>query len=160
MTGCYIILSIVTLRMLIAALIVLMGGCSKDNKTKQPVLPPVQENPNSAQPAAGVKNPLYKFIELVGFRTSEEKPGAVKVRFGVVNHSEAEVGDLGLRITLKPSLAKPSDPGICTFDVKVLSLKPNELKDVEGTCQTKLRIYELPDWQFLRATFEITSPEN
>lgn len=137
-----------------------MGGCSSSSsQPKQPVLPPVMENPMSAQPAGAAKNPLYKFIELVGFRTFEGKPGSLQVHFGVVNHSDADVGDLGLRLTLKPSVAKPADPPICVIDVKVPSIGPNELKDVVGTCSTKLRIYELPDWQFLRATFEITSPQ-
>jgi hypothetical protein len=29
---------------------------------------------------------------------------------------------------------------------------------VDAKVNTKLRIYELPDWQFLRAEFDITSP--
>jgi hypothetical protein len=40
----------------------------------------------------------------------------------------------------------------------VASLGPQENKDVTVTVPTKLRLYELPDWQFLRAQFEITSP--
>jgi hypothetical protein len=44
------------------------------------------------------------------------------------------------------------------FDAKVPSLGPEEIQDVTATAATKLRIYELPDWQFIKAEFEITSP--
>jgi hypothetical protein len=33
------------------------------------------------------------------------------------------------------------------------------LKDVKAEIPTKLRVYELPDWQFLKADFEITDPK-
>ena len=41
---------------------------------------------------------------------------------------------------------------------KVPSLGPLEIKDISAKVTTKLRIYELPDWQFMRADFDITSP--
>jgi hypothetical protein len=75
-----------------------------------------------------------------------------------VNHSEADIGDLGLKVTLTTTAAKPGDPPVGVFDAKVPTLGPQETKDVTATIPTKLRIYELPDWQFLRAEFEITSP--
>jgi hypothetical protein len=40
----------------------------------------------------------------------------------------------------------------------VPSLGPQEVKDISATALTKLRIYEMPDWQFIRAEVEITSP--
>jgi hypothetical protein len=82
----------------------------------------------------------------------------LKITFGVVNHSDADIGDLGLHVKLVTSAAKPEDPPIAEFDAKVPSLGPQENKDVSVIVPTKLRIYELPDWQFLRAQFEITSP--
>lgn len=147
-------------RIVAVVFIAFLAGCSSQKKSQTSPLPPVRESSTSAQPPANAQNPLYKFIEVVGFRTSETKPGSIDVRFGVVNHSDADVGDLGLRITLRSSVAKPSDPPLCTFDVKVPSIGPNELKDVDGTCETKLRIYEFPDWQFTRSSFEITSPQD
>ena len=104
------------------------------------------------------KHPLAKYIELAGFRMAESGAGKLKVTFGVVNHSDADIGDLGLKVTLTTSAAKPGDAPIAEFDVKVPDLGPQENKDVSTVVPTKLRIYELPDWQFLRAKFEITSP--
>ena len=44
------------------------------------------------------------------------------------------------------------------FDAKIPALGPQEDHDVLATTKTKLRVYEMPDWQFLRAEFDITSP--
>jgi hypothetical protein len=38
------------------------------------------------------------------------------------------------------------------------SLGPLQNKDVSVTVPTTMRVYELPDWQFLRGQFEITAP--
>jgi hypothetical protein len=42
--------------------------------------------------------------------------------------------------------------------VKVPAIGPNGYQEASAPLKTKRRIYELPDWQFLRAEFEITSP--
>jgi len=70
----------------------------------------------------------------------------------------ANIGDLTLKIRLVTTAAKPDDPPITEFEAKVPALGPQEIKDVAATATTKLRIYELPDWQFIRAEVEITSP--
>ena len=113
--------------------------------------------PTSAVPTK--KHPLAKYVELVGFRLSEAGGGKMRVKFAVVNHSEADIGDLGVKVRLLTSSSKPDDPPIAEFEVKVPTLGPEEIKDVEATTPSKLRIYELPDWQFLKAEFEITSPQ-
>jgi hypothetical protein len=113
--------------------------------------------PTSAVPTK--KHPLAKYVELVGFRLSEAGGGKLRVKFTVVNHSEADIGDLGVRVRLMTSSSKPDDPPIAEFEVKVPTLGPEEIQDVVATAPSKLRVYELPDWQFLKAEFEITSPE-
>jgi hypothetical protein len=145
-------------RIIVACLVIALAGCSsppatdsKDTKKTGPV------EPTSAVPTK--KHPLAKYVELVGFRLSEAGGGKLKVKFVVVNHSEADIGDLGVRVRLTTSSAKPDDPPIATFDVKVPSLGPEEIQDVSATSPSKLRVYELPDWQFLKAEFEITSPQ-
>jgi hypothetical protein len=103
-------------------------------------------------------HPLAKYLELSGYRITETAPGKLSVKFAVVNHSDADIGDLTLKIKLITTAAKPDDPPITEFEAKVPALGPQELKDVTATAATKLRIYELPDWQFIRAAVEITSP--
>ncbi len=100
---------------------------------------------------------MAKYLELVGFRLSEKGAGKLIVKFAVVNHSEADIGDLDMKIRLTTTAAKPDDPPILEFDAKAPQLGPLEMKEVTATGTTKLRIYELPDWQFIRANVEITS---
>ncbi len=108
--------------------------------------------------ASNTSNPIAKYIELVGFRVTERSKGHLIVQFGVVNHSEADVGDVKMTINLGTTAAKPGDPPLISFPAQVSSLGPSELKDVTVEVPTKLRVYELPDWQFLKADFQITSP--
>ena len=143
------------MRPTLAAVLIALAGCSK----------PVPE-PSAKQgtieitgPATTIsKHPLAKYIELAGFRLTESKPGQLDVKFVAVNHSEAELGDLKLTIQLRTTAAKPDDPPVAQFQAMVPALRPLEISDVSTKVTTKLRIYELPDWQFLRAEFEITSP--
>ena len=109
--------------------------------------------------ASNTSNPLAKYVELVGFRINEKSTGKLEVQFGVVNHSEADIGDLKLNVTLGTTAAKPGDPPLISFSAKVASFGPSDLKNVTVEVPTKLRVYELPDWQFLKAEFQITEPQ-
>lgn len=104
------------------------------------------------------KHPLAKYLEIAGFRVTEGGAGKLAVKFVVINHSDADIGDLTMKVTLTTTAAKPEEPPVAVFDAKVTGVGPQEVKDAIGTATTKLRVYELPDWQFLRADAEITSP--
>jgi hypothetical protein len=138
------------------ALMVALAACSPTPDTKQS-----KSTPPPAPPGAAVatnKHPYAKYIEVDGFRIEESGVGKLKITFAVINHSEGDIGDLGLKITLTTSAAKPGDPPVAQFDAKVDSLGPLQNKDVSVTVPTTMRVYELPDWQFLRGQFEITAP--
>lgn len=142
--------------LLTSTTLLILAGCSSGDK--QPA--PKQGSAATAgvMMAENRKHPLAKYLELVGFRLSEKGQGKLTVKFGVVNHSDADVADLGLKVALKPVTAKPEDPPFCTFEAKVPNLGPQDIAGGTGDCTTTLRVYELPDWQFIRASFEITSP--
>ncbi len=133
-----------------------LAGCSSTPDTKQSKnkLP---EAPLGADMATN-KHPLSKFIEVAGIRMSEAGKGKLKVTMAVINHSDADISDLALKVKLTTTAAKPGDPPIATFDLTVPKLGANEMKDASATVPTEMRLYELPDWQFLRAQFEITGP--
>jgi hypothetical protein len=139
----------------------LVAGCSSQDSSKSPVskLPAPALAPG-LMVAENRKHPLAKYLEVVGLRPSEAKQGKLTVRFGVVNHSDADITDLALSLGLKPSTAKADDPPFCTFSVKVPALPPQELVNASGECTTTLRVYELPDWQFIRAVYTITAPQS
>jgi hypothetical protein len=109
--------------------------------------------------ASNTTNSIAKYIELVGFRVTERSPGHLLVQFGVVNHSEADVGDVKMTVNFSTTAAKPGDPPLVTFPAQVARLGPSELKDVTAEVPTKLRVYELPDWQFLKVDFSISEPK-
>jgi hypothetical protein len=134
-----------------------LAGCSSSSSDKQakaaaPAVP-------AHFTATNTSNPIAKYIELVGFRVTERSPGHLIVQFGVVNHSEADVGDVKMTVHLGTTAAKPGDPPLITFPAQVTGLGPTELKDVSVEVPTKMRVYELPDWQFLKADFEILEPK-
>jgi hypothetical protein len=141
-------------RITLLALVITLAGCSSTPETKQTKRLP--DAPLGAMLASN-KHPLAKYIELAGIRMEEAGSGKLKVTIGVVNHSQADLGDVDFKIKLTTTAAKPEDPPLAEFDGKVTKLGPLEMKDMSVNVPTKLRLYELPDWQFLRAQYEITS---
>jgi len=122
--------------------------------------------PGKAPPAipahfvpSNTSNPVAKYLELVGFRIRERSAGHLVVQFGVVNHSEADIGDVKMTVNLGTTAAKPGDPPLISFPATVSKLGPSELKDVSVEVPTKLRVYELPDWQFLKADCVVNEPK-
>jgi hypothetical protein len=143
-------------RLLLVLMIAAVAGCSsgprgETAKHKQPAAAP-------AAAASSSRHPYAKYLEVTGFRIRERAKGKLEVKCAVINHSEANLGDVTLKVRLTTSEAAPEDPPVTEFEARVLGLGPLEVKDVTGVGDTSLRVYELPDWQFLRASFEITFP--
>ena len=141
--------------MILATLFI--AGCSSSSSAEKQTKAPAASLAHIT--ASNASNSLAKYIELVGFRTSEKTPGKLTVQFAVVNHSGADLGDVKLKISLTTTAAKPGEPPLIAFPAQVSSLGPSEMKNVSVDIATKLRAYELPDWQFLIANFEITDPQ-
>ena len=142
-------------RTLTALSILVLAGCSAPPPAKQAANPPVG-GPGPATSTS--KHPLAKYIELSGVRMSESQAGKLKIKFAAINHSDADMSDLTVKVRLITSAAKPEDPPVTQFEAKIPALGPRANEDVNAEATTSLRIYELPDWQFLRAEFDITSP--
>ncbi len=104
-------------------------------------------------------NPIARHIEVTGFRISETQDKRLEVTFLVVNHSAADIGDLAGKVYLRTVKSSPDEPPIAEFDFKTTRLGPYESVEFKTVAKTRLRAYELPDWQFLRADVEITSPK-
>ena len=144
-----------TLAVVLLSVTLALGGCSSP-------APQATGKPGIIEitgPATTIsKHPFAKYIELAGFRLTESKAGQLDVKFVTVNHSEAELSDMELTVRVRTTAAKPEDPPVVEFQAKVPAMSPLEVHDISAKAATKLRIYELPDWQFLRAEFDITSP--
>ena len=109
------------------------------------------------QPAAKVdsSNPYAKYLEVTGIRIVEDQKQQATAQFLVVNHSTADLPDLELQVTLNTTTAKAGDDPLAVVTVKTGSIPANGSKDVSAPLKTKLRAYEMPDWQFLKASFSI-----
>ena len=114
------------------------------------------ENPSNAS-RQKVSNPLQKYVEVVGLRmfNDNKKPAA---RFVVVNHSNAEIADLNANVMLWASTSRSEEDSIGSFSFKVDSLPANGSKELTVPLKTKLKMYELPDWQNATAEIQIISP--
>lgn len=122
--------------------------------TAQPVhaVQPALETPGIAAPTpVASSNPILKQIELTGLRLTEDSAQKPYIELVAVNHSAADLGEISETVNLKAVAAKNTEP-IGTFPLKT-SLGPYESKDIKVPVTTKLRAYEFPDWQFLRAEF-------
>ncbi len=141
------------MRPLAFAAIAALAGCSSK---QEPALRPAAADTTAATAS---RHPLAKYIELAGFRLRESSPGKLTVRFAAINHSDADLGTLTVKVRIRTSVSAPEEPPVTEFEAEIPNLRPQETKDVSARAETKLRIYELPDWQFLRAEFDITSPQ-
>ena len=104
-----------------------------------------------------VSNPLQKYIEVIGIRLMQDSSHKLQARFVVVNHASTELSGIQANVTLWASTAKSEEDPTGTFSFKIASLGPNESKDLTAPFNTKLKIYELPDWQNLTADLQINA---
>lgn len=125
----------------------------KQRSTAEPA--PVAAVEPGTPAAATNAHPLSKLIELSGFRLAEDKSQKASVKMLIINHSTADTGQLELTVTLKAVNAKSGDTPLATFDVRVPAIEPLGTREVSAPIKTALRAYELPDWQFIRAEFQI-----
>jgi hypothetical protein len=135
-------------------------------------LPSVRANREAGLPAApqmetpaaskgGAETPaatrIAKHIEVTGLRIVEENKRPV-IKYVVVNHSNAEFAGLKGNLILHASNAAPGSQPIATVPVDIASMGGYEVKDIASPLKTSLRAYELPDWQYLKADLQLTSP--
>jgi hypothetical protein len=142
---------------LLCAGLMMASGCSTPAPVKKVERAPEPFGPGPAL-ANNAKHPLAKYVELTGFRLSESGAGKLKIKFVAINHSEADLGDLTVKVRLVTNTFKEGDEPVTVFESKIPSLGPGEVRDVNAAGTTKFKLYELPDWQFLRADFDITEP--
>ena len=121
--------------------------------------PATTESAPAAAASKAKANTLQKYVEVVGMRLTEDAKKKPEVHFVVVNHSGAEIADLAANVNLWARTQKSDEEAVGTFSFKLPSLGAYESKDVSAALNTKLRVYELPDWQNLVAEIQITSPE-
>ncbi len=122
-----------------------------------------QATSTGLDPAANVArtkltSPLQKFVEVVGIRLVQDTKHKPQARFVVVNHSPNALDELSATVTLWASTSRSEEDSIGTFTFKVPSIPPYGSKEFTAPLNTKLKFYELPDWQNATPEVQITSP--
>jgi hypothetical protein len=105
----------------------------------------------------GGNSPLAKFVEVTGFRivtSSADTTKKAEVQYLVVNHSDADISDANVFITLHS--AKPGQAPLCRFSFKIPSLGPFEAKEMSSPIEKSAQGISLPDWQDVRAEVQIS----
>lgn len=108
------------------------------------------ETPSVPALSATQASALAKNVELTGFRLTEDAKQKAVLQFVAVNHSAGDLGEISAKVNLKAVSTQQSLQPVGTFVFRA-TLGPYESKELTVPLDTKLRVYELPDWQFLRA---------
>lgn len=132
--------------------IILVKQADKNKAAPAPARPQAAALENVV-PAAVQSDPLLRNIEITGLRLTEDNQQKAFVQFVAINHTGGDFGEISAKVDLKALTSKGTREPVGTFTFKA-PLGPYESKEVKVPLETKLRVYELPDWQFLRA--EIT----
>jgi hypothetical protein len=111
----------------------------------------------AAKPGAKA-SPFQKHIEISGVRfVPDPKKKGTLVKFLVINHSESDATGLSGNVTIWGRTQKSEEDAQGTFSFTT-NLGPYESKEITAPVNTKLKIYELPDWQNITTDVQITAP--
>ena len=136
--------------------VVVLGAYYLVNSKKESAAAAADSAPEAEKAAAAPKNnPLWKQIEVVGVRLTQNRAKKTEAHFVVVNHSGGEVQDVSATVNLLARTKKDEEP-VGSFSFKLPSLGAYESKEMSALVNTKLKVYELPDWQLLQSQLEIT----
>jgi len=119
--------------------------------------PPAQVESPAAKPAAK-SSPLQKYVEISGVRWTEDAKKRIVVKFTVTNHSDADLAGLQGNVTIWGRTQKSEEDAVGTFAFTA-NVGPEASQEVSAPLTTKLKIYELPDWQNVNTDLQITSPQ-
>jgi hypothetical protein len=118
--------------------------------------PSTVESP--AAKSTAKSSPVQKYVEISGVRWTEDAKKRIVVKFTVTNHSDADLSGLAGNVTIWGRTQKSEEDAVGTFSFTA-SVGPQASQEVSAVLNTKLKIYELPDWQNVNADLQITSPQ-
>ncbi len=124
--------------------------------TGQPSTPSASVESPAAKSGAKT-NPLQRYIEVAGVRFVQDAKKKTMAKFMVINHSEADFSGLAGNVTIWGRTQKSEEDAEGTFSFTT-NLGPLESKEVTAPVNSKLQIYEMPDWQNVTLDLQITAP--
>jgi hypothetical protein len=102
-------------------------------------------------------NPIQKYIEVSGVRFVQDAKKRTMAKFVIVNHSDSDINGLAGNVTIWGRTQKSEEDAQGTFSFST-HLGPMETQELTVPLKTKLKIYELPDWQNITTDVQITAP--
>lgn len=117
--------------------------------------PAAQDGALAFESVPGARNnPLTKQVEVVGLRLLQNRAKETEARFVLVNHTGGEIPEFSGTVTLSARTRKKDEEPVGTFTFKAPNLGSYESKEMTARVETKLKVYELPDWQNLEAQLQ------
>ena len=104
-------------------------------------------------------NPLQKYIEVVGIRLMTDAKKRPLAKFVIINHGSTVLDNLAGNVSLWASTSRSEEDAVGSFAFDIPSIAAGESKEVSAPFKTKLKMYELPDWQNTTPEIQITSPQ-
>ena len=111
----------------------------------------------SAKPGAK-ENPLQKYVEVTGIRFVQNSKKQTEARFVVVNHSGGDIAGLAGHVNIWGRTNRSEEEAAGAFNFQLPSLGPYDSKEMTAPVVTRLKVYELPDWQNVSTEVQITAP--
>jgi hypothetical protein len=126
--------------------------------SRRPATPSSTVESPAARPGTAA-SPWQKFIEVSGVRFVEDPKhkGKIMVKFQVTNHSESSLDGISGNVTIWAGTKKSDEDAQGSFAFTT-NVGPYESKEVTAPFNTKLKVYELPDWNVISTDLQITSP--
>lgn len=123
---------------------------------------------SAAAPASNVESPaakpgaktstMQKYIEVSGIRFTEDAKKKLQVKFTLTNHSDADISGLAGNVTIWGRTQKSEEDAVGTFSFTG-DIGPQTSREFTAPLTTKLKPYELPDWQNVTTDLQITAPQ-
>jgi hypothetical protein len=113
---------------------------------------------NPAAKAGAKTSSVQKYVEISAIRFNQDAKRNIEVKFLVTNHSDADLSGLAGNVTLFGRTQKSEEDAVGTFSFTA-DVPPQTSKEVSAPLSTKLKIYEMPDWQNVTTDVQITSPQ-
>jgi hypothetical protein len=110
----------------------------------------------AAKPGAQT-NPVQKYVEISGVRFGQDAKKRIVVKFNLTNHSDADLSGLAGNVTIWGRTQKSEEDAVGTFSFTT-NVGPQGSQELTAPLTTKLKVYELPDWQNVTTDLQITAP--
>src|SRR5437763_858360 len=101
-----------------AILAVWLSACSPSGT--KPASDTAAPRPQLTQAAS--QNPVAKYLELAGFRLDEKGPGNLQLQFAVINHSDADIGNITLQVNVRTKTGTAKDQPLFSFPASISDL--------------------------------------